>query len=248
MPAGSGPQTSRSTYRSASAIIRALGVVHTISTPEKSSPACAARVARYPSMPPEATRSGTSHARHVTPNTANAVSRTRVAPAPRRAISASVRIGATSQRACDRAPMATAAIIAPQASSVSPMRSGVVASVRCWIHAPTSRACAANARSSPGTSLIGRAAVNQNSGAVTASTVAATARPSRAAVPTSCSPTLSSRLNKTKSGNTANAPDRALTSASARASVAVPGGEPNAAMGLARSPRAMITGYPGGCG
>ncbi len=91
--------------------------------------------------------------------------------------------------------------------------------------------------------------VNQYNGAVTASTVAANAVPSRQALPAGRSPRSSSRRNRTKSGNTANAPDSALTSASARASVAVPGAAPNAATtGRATSPSAMMTGYPGGCG
>jgi hypothetical protein len=158
-----------------------------------------------------------------------------------------VNIGATSQIPCERAPMLTAASTAPPHKSRSPARASARvltgACARCSTHAPTSNACAASASSSPGTSLIGREDVNQNSGATMASAVAASTRPSRPASTRALNPRPSSRLNNTKSGTTDKAPKSALTIASARASVAVPGGVPHAAaIGRATTPRAMITG------
>ena len=156
-------------------------------------------------------------------------------------------MGATSHNACDRAPMASAAASAPLKSRQSSRGAGVRADAvivdRCSTHAATSSACAASARANPGTSLIGRAAVNQNNGAVTARTAVRSARPSRPIRASAGSPRPSSRRNSTKSGMTAMAPASALTSASARASVPLPGGAPKrATTGRASIPRPMITG------
>ena len=97
------------------------------------------------------------------------------APRPARCTSTSASNGNVSHIACERMPIASAdknapsTIILPESASASGVRPGFR---RCRANAETSAACAASVSASPGTSLIGRPALNQYSGLATVSKVA----------------------------------------------------------------------------
>ena len=102
-------------------------------------------------------------------------SRAPAAPRPARCNSTTISSGSVTIAACDRNPIATAdrnapsTIILPDASIASGVRDG---SIRCRVYAAASAAWAARVTASPGTSLMGRSALNQYNGLATASIVA----------------------------------------------------------------------------
>ena len=108
---------------------------------------------------------------------------------------------------------APSTIILPESSSASGVRAGFN---RCRTNAATSAACAASVTAKPGTSLIGRLALNQYNGLATArSTVSDATTIERSAGRPSSASTSSKIFNI---GKTASAPNTAPRSASAVAS------------------------------
>ena len=162
-------------------------------------------------MPPLATRSGIAQNSTPIENVIALPSSAPAAPRPARSSSTAASSGNVNQIVCVRMPTASPAISAP--ATINRPDSAIAAASalsarRRRTNADARHACAASAMPSPGTSLSGRSAVNQNSGDATTTSVASAARRSRSAS-IAVRSIASMLLNSAMSENTDSAPNNA---------------------------------------
>ncbi len=185
-PSGGAAQGPTSDAMMPSAIRRGVGLLRKMSRPVNCSAAWPAKAARYCASPPLAMTSGIAQAS--TP-IENVIALPRSAPAaPRPARSSSTERQQRERQPdrlrahADREPRDQRAGDDQSARLRDRRRICAVGERRRRTNAIARHACAASAMPSPGMSLSGRSAVNQNSGDATTTSVASAARRSRACV------------------------------------------------------------------